>query len=204
MSNIKEILDFWFEGMDDSTTLDKNAMAVKKWFIKDPNLDVQIRDRFEEDLLLAKNKAYNDWEDSMQGRLALILLFDQFSRNIYRDNAKMFETDPLALHLSFVSVSEGRDQELQLLERIFLFMPFMHAEDLAMQQLGIDCYTRLVEDSKSKSPQNTQHFIYNLDYTKRHHAIIQKFSRFPHRNEILGRPSTKKEIEFLKLQGSRF
>lgn len=204
MDKITEILDFWFEGIDDKTPIHKGAAPFNKWYKKDEKFDQEIRQRFEGDLVKAKSGAYKSWEDSGPGRLALIILFDQFSRNMYRGTPKMFETDSLALDLTMRSIKDFRDQQLQIIDRVFLYMPLQHAENHAAQETSLKQFQSLIDESQLKTPHNTAYYEYTLDYAKQHHAIIGRFGRFPHRNSILGRPSTAEESDFLKKPGSGF
>ena len=204
MSDIDEILTFWFEGLNDRKLLDKNAPAVKKWFVKNEHFDREIRQQFEENLLKAVRGEYAPWKNSASGRLALVILFDQFSRNMYRGSPKMFAADGAALAVSLRSIEDGFDGKLQLIERIFLYMPLMHAEDLRVQELALKYFGRLVAESKEKSPKNTAYYEYSFSFARQHHEIIKEFGRFPHRNNILGRVSTPQESEFLKRPGSSF
>ena len=204
MDKIKAILDFWFEAIDDETPINKNAFPFKKWFVKDRKFDQLIREKFEKDLEAAHEGSFQSWENSPQGSLALILLFDQFSRNLTRDSPRAFACDPLALKLAQEMVKEGRDKELPFIYRVFVYMPFMHAENLEIQNLGVKCFEELVTDSKKMIPQNTPYFEYNLSYARRHRDIIKQFSRFPHRNALLKRSSTREEISFLQKMNFSF
>ena len=116
MDNSREILDFWFEGLTDATAIDKKSPVVKKWFVKDKKFDDEICTKFESDLIQARRGEHRNWETSAQGRLALVILLDQFSRNTYRNTLKAFETDSLALDLTLRSIKEKIDQQLQLIE----------------------------------------------------------------------------------------
>jgi len=198
------ILEFWFNGLDDSGVIDKNFPAVRKWFAKDARIDSEIREKFESHLLKANRGEYQDWESSARGRLALIVLFDQFSRNMHRDSPKMFSSDSLALDLTLRSIKDKMDGQMQLIERLFLYMPLMHSEEIKMQRLSLECFENLVYASKEKSPCNTSYYEYSLDFAKRHQAIIGQFGRFPHRNAVLNRLSTPEELEFLTKSGSKF
>ena len=204
MNKIQEILDFWFEDLTDDKLLDRNSKAVKKWFMKDEKFDAEIRAKFGEDYDKARGGGHKNWEAAARGCLALVILLDQFSRNIFRDTPKAFETDSLALDLSFRSIREKRDAELLLVERIFLYMPLMHVEDRAVQKLSLQFFETLVHESRKKSPQNTPYYEYSFEFAKRHQAIIEKFGRFPHRNAILNRVSTPEETAFLEKPGSKF
>ena len=199
-----DILAFWFEGIDDSTPIDKGKRPFKKWFTKDAALDQEIRERFEDDLNNARAGKYRKWEQSPPGALALVLLYDQFTRNMYRDTPGMYRTDVLAHELTLQLTSGQKERTLSLIERVFVYMPLMHAEDIKSQHLSAQYFRELAEESRDKSPGNTHYYNYSLDYANRHRAIIERFGRFPRRNKILGRTSTPEEIEFLKKPGSGF
>ncbi|MBI3617487.1 MAG: DUF924 domain-containing protein [Candidatus Omnitrophica bacterium] len=204
MDRIQAILQFWFEGVDDSTPVDKGKRPFSKWFRADKALDQDIRERFESDLNNALTGEYQDLEKSPQGSLALVLLYDQFTRNMHRDTPKMYMADALARELALQLTSGQKERTLSLIERVFIYMPLMHAEDLESQKLSVQCFAGLVEESKKKNPDNTHYYRYSLDYANRHRAIIERFGRFPHRDKILGRASTPEEVEFLKKPGSGF
>ena len=203
-SRIHDIIQFWFEGVDDQTKINNQKSPFNKWFSGKKDFDDQIRARFEEDLSNASNGRFKDWEAGAKGCLSLILLFDQFSRNIYRSTPKMYATDLLALKISLKSIQEKFDQRLLLIERVFIYMPLMHSEDILLQEESIRQFEALVVDSKAKSPYNTHYFENNLLYARRHYEFIKWFGRFPHRNVLLNRPSTNEELEFLKQKGSSF
>jgi len=204
MNKITEILNFWFEGLDDTKPLDKNSPAVQKWFKKDSQFDRSIQDRFEDDLKKASQSECKSWEDAVKGRLALILLFDQFPRNMYRETPKMFACDAVALDLTLRTIHEKMDTQLQLVERLFLYMPLQHAEDIQIQKMSLKHFGNLVAQSKEKCPFNTPYYEFTFHYAQRHHDVIQQFGHFPHRNRILNRTSTNEEIEFLKKPGTSF
>ena len=135
----------------------------------------------------AKNDQLDDWCDTSQGRLALIIVLDQFSRNIYRDTPGAFEADAKALQLTVDGIRDGADENLSLEQRSFFYMPLRHAEDLAMQELGL-MKTRELNDAG-----------YGTDkYALNHMELIERFGRFPHRNAVLGRRNTPEENEYLK------
>ena len=204
MNRIQAILQFWFEGVDDSTPIDKGKRPFSKWFRADKALDQEIQERFESDLNNALTGKYQDLEKSPQGSLALALLYDQFTRNMYRDTPKMYMADARAWKLALRLTSGQKEHTLYLVERVFIYMPLMHVEDIQAQRLSVQYFAELVEESKNKNPGNTHYYNYSLDYANRHRAIIERFGRFPHRNKILGRASTPEEIEFLKKPGSGF
>lgn len=200
----KDILTFWFSFLTDATPIDKKLPPAKLWFNGGRAFDEEIRQKFLRDYLMARAGEYKEWEATARGRLALILIFDQFSRSMFRGTPQAFETDAQALELAQRSVKDGKDKELTCIERVFVYMPFMHAESLDIQELGIKSFFALIEESKTKSPHNTAYFQYNLNYAKQHRDIIARFGRFPHRNAVLDRASTALEEAFLKTPGSSF
>jgi len=187
MKRIPEILDFWFEGVDDSVRADKSVNPFRKWFNSTPALDAEMKLRFEADLLKAAGGEYQDWETSPEGALALILLFDQFSRNIYRNTLKMYAFDGLAQELAQKVLEKGWDQKLPLIRRMFIYMPFHHAEDPAMQSISVECFQKLVGESERLYPESTPYHQYNLQYAQKHKVVLEKDGRFVHRDKILNR-----------------
>ncbi len=178
---ITDILDFWFDT--------QNQLL---WFEKSESLDAAIRERFAHTCEQAATGVLDHWQQTPEGALALIILLDQFPRNLYRDCARTFATDGNALAIAKTVVAKGLDYKLaSMLFRKFIYMPYMHSEDLEVQEAGI----RLFEKSGD---------TYSRDYAILHRDIIVRFGRFPHRNDILERESTDEEIEFLKEPGSSF
>jgi len=184
---VRSILDFWFEGINDSTAINIKNDPFKKWFVEDAKVDQAIRQQFEGNLLKAAEGKYKDWEGTSQGRLALIILFDQFSRNIYRDTEQMYAYDALALELALRTIDQGKDQELMLIERAFLYLPLMHFEDVTLQQLSVENFTKLVEEARAKNADNIHYYEYSLKHAKEHHDTVAEHGRFPHRDGILNR-----------------
>lgn len=176
----KEILDFWFHELD-----------PKMWWKKSPDLDNRIKTQFGDLHNKAAKSELFDWRNTAQGSLAEVILLDQFSRNIYRNKPQSFTFDPLALALAQTAIEKGFDKALSQAEKSFLYMPFMHSESAAIHEQAVELYTALGEPG-------------SLDFELKHKAIIDAFGRYPHRNEILGRPSTALEIEFLKQKNSSF
>jgi uncharacterized protein (DUF924 family) len=177
-----EILTFWFDEIDHS-----------RWYKKDPAFDRTLAERFGARLEAAKRGELEAWHETARGTLALIILLDQFSRNIYRDTPASFEADDLALALTLRGMDADFDKELPLEQRSFFYMPLMHAEDLAIQRLCLEKMQQLARAG------------YGGDkYALAHMALISKYGRFPHRNRILGRKSTPEEEEYLKDPRSGF
>ena len=204
MFDFDKILSFWFAGVTDATIIDKNALPFRNWFAKSEKFDREIQEKFEFDLLKARRGEYQNWESSVKGRLALVILFDQFSRNMYRNTPKMFENDALALALTLRTIQEGWDVQLQLIERVFIYLPLMHSEDLKVQKMSVEHFDNVVVQAKERFPKNVSYFENNFFYAKKYCAIIAKFGRFPHRNAVLGRASSSQELEFLQKPGSGF
>ncbi len=175
-----EILNFWF-----------NELTPKQWFIKDTTLDTLIKQRFEDIHRQAKTCELSQWRQSPDGRLAEIIVLDQFSRNIYRDHALAFACDNLALALGQEAVHSGADQHIEVNRRSFLYMPYMHSESRIIHSAAVQLFS--IKGLES-----------SLDFELKHKQIIDRFGRFPHRNLILNRSSTHEEIEFLKQPGSSF
>ena len=178
MTDSKTVLDFWFV-----------ELHPKQHWIKDPKLDDKIKTRFERTLIQARACELFEWRKNLKGRLVEIIVLKQFSRNIYRGLPKSFIADPLALTLQ-EAVACSHD-ELEPLEKAFLYMPFMHSESLLIQDQSVRLFEKLGNQN-------------NLDYAIKHREVVQRFGRFPHRNSILGRPSTVEETEFLTQPGSSF
>ena len=186
------VLDFWFLAPDNPG----HGQSRAEWFRKDDAFDAQIRERFGALIDTAIDGGLRDWAATPRGALAQILLLDQFTRNVYRDTPRAFAGDPQALELAIALTQDGQDQELEPTLRAFVYMPFEHAEDLAMQARAVELFQLLT--------QSREGFESMLDYAQRHQEVIARFGRFPHRNAILGRDSTPEELAFLQQPGSRF
>lgn len=173
-----EVLRFWF---------DEHS---KDWFVKKPDLDAEIRRRFHALYLEAATGRLQDWLDDARECLALVILLDQFARNMFRGEAQAFATDARARAAARVILDHGWDKAMTQAEQLFAYLPFEHSESLEDQDLSCE----LMKDFGAEQRR----------YAERHREIIARFGRFPHRNGILGRESTAAEIEFLKLPGSGF
>ena len=195
---IEEILRYWFGDLPDALAFPDKG---KIWFRGGEAVDQEIRKRFGQNVKRASRGGLDHWTDSPRGRLALIILLDQFSRNVYRDTPQAFAQDQKALQLALSGIEKGEDKELKPVEQSFFYMPLQHSEDLAIQKQSVKTYTELAECV----PPAIEFPMRNvLDYAVRHLKIIERFGRFPHRNKILGRESTPEETEFLKTPGSSF
>lgn len=176
----QDILKFWFEDIDQS-----------KWWVKDIDFDKTIIEKFSSIHTAAKQGELYKWRETAKGRLAEIIVLDQFSRNMFRDSALAFVYDPIALVLAQEALTIGAAKELTPSETMFLYLPFMHSESLKIHEYAVELYTNAgLKDA--------------LDFELKHKVIIEQFGRYPHRNKALGRTSTPAEIEFLKQPNSSF
>jgi uncharacterized protein (DUF924 family) len=198
---IDKILNFWFGNLKDNEIPSEECRRI--WWIKDDENDKKIKDYFENDLALAIKGESEAWELTPRGTLALILLLDQFSRNIYRDTRRAFSQDQKAIEISISGIEKGFDTKLHPAQRIFFYMPLIHSEDIGMQEKSIECYLNLKELVLTPPPLANM-VSGSCDFAKRHYAIIKRFGRYPHRNRILGRESTPEEVKFLSEPGSSF
>jgi len=178
-----QVVDFWFR-----------ELTPEQWFRSGgPKLDVMVRERFGALLEKARAGELDGWASSPRGRLALILVLDQFSRHIHRGTPDAFAADPKAQKLCREGIAAGMDKPLTFSERHFFYMPLMHSEDPAVQAMSLDCYKNLAEET-----------AVILDAATAHSDIVERYGRFPHRNAILGRSSTTEEEEFLASEENRF
>ncbi|CAN5338584.1 DUF924 family protein [soil metagenome] len=190
----QDVLDFWF-GAPDSIDFGKPRKA---WFRKSPAFDDEIRQRFGElhRAFVAEPLLDIDpsWIATAERIVATIVVLDQFSRNLARHTPRAYALDRRALSSADELVASGRDRELPLVMRQFVYLPFEHCEDLQIQQRSLRLFERLALDGLDEP----------LEFARRHRDVIERFGRFPHRNAVLGRPSTADEVEFLARPGSRF
>lgn len=187
MNRAEEVLRFWFG--------EPAGAPRKAWFEKDPVFDAGIRARFLDLHAAAARGTLASWNETPAEALALIVLTDQFPRNMYRGTAAAFATDPVALTSARRVVASGWDPRMLPVERIFVYLPFEHSESLADQERSLELFKPLEAIPESSD---------NWSYAVRHWEIVKRFGRFPHRNAALGRPSTAEETEFLKQPGSGF
>lgn len=170
----KKVINFWFE-----------ELTNKDWFKKSEEIDHRISKLFSKTLAAAKVGELAHWRKDALGRLAEIIVLDQFSRNIFRDDARAFEADPLALVLSQEMIAHALDKELNASQQSFCYMPFMHSESALIHKQALELFDRPGLEN-------------NLKFEQAHKKIIDLFGRYPHRNEVLGRESSREELEYLK------
>lgn len=188
-----EVLEFWFG--DDPIAVPE--AISRRWFRADPAFDAEIRQRFAALREQAIRGELKGWEKEPRSRLALIILVDQFSRNLFRNDPHAFEHDPLAQRWCLDGLALGHDRGLAPNERMFFYLPLEHGESLELQDRCCELFADVV---KTAGPE----FDEIRRYAEKHRDIIRRFGRFPHRNQALGRRSTPEELEFLKQPGSRF
>jgi uncharacterized protein (DUF924 family) len=201
----QDILFFWFGPRP--YTAARVLQHSRLWFGEPdapeltPQTDELIRERYGELALAAEQGRLTFWESSPRRRLALILLLDQFSRNIYRGGAHAYAQDLKALSLTVSGMQIGADATLDPLERLFFYMPLMHAESLDVQEESLAAFRRLVEESPADLRRTFQD---SLESAVRHRDVIEQFGRFPQRNQVLRRESTPEELEWLEFDGAKF
>jgi uncharacterized protein (DUF924 family) len=177
------VLAFWFDPAN-----------RENWFAADPAFDAALRTRFGETFQLAAEGKLAHWAETPQGWLALLIVLDQFSRNLHRDHPQAWAQDLHAQRLALSGIEEGFDRQLPPIQRVFAYMPLEHAEDIGLQRRCTALFERLCDRLPAEE---RDHYTGFLDYARRHEAVIARFGRFPHRNALLGRPNTAAEEAYL-------
>lgn len=188
----QQVLDFWFGAADDP----ERDRPRRQWFVKDPAFDAVIRARFGVLIDRALAGELARWATTTAGALAQILVLDQFTRNVFRDDARAFAGDARALAAAKALVASGADRMLPGVQRQFAYLPFEHAEDITAQRESLRLFAQLEREAPEVGEL--------LPWAQRHHDIVARFGRFPHRNAALGRTGTAEEIGFLQQPGSSF
>jgi uncharacterized protein (DUF924 family) len=182
------VIEYWIGASDPQTF--KNQ--TRRWYIASADTDQFIEATFGDTLRAAEAHKLDPWKNSPTGCLALVILLDQFSRNLYRGTPKAYQNDPLALQIARQLISSGT--QLSIPARIVAYHPLHHAEDLAMQEMAVDLFSRLVREADKEWQEQLEA---QLRSAKGHRDVIQRFSRFPHRNQVLGRESSAEELGFI-------
>jgi len=182
-----DVLSFWF------------SLEQTRWFKRDAAFDAELRDRFGATHEAAVAGRLDDWATTPRGALALVIVLDQFSRNLFRDDARAFAADPRALSLARELVRTRAIDTFAPIERMFVLLPFEHSEDIARQREAVAEFEAIA----AAAPDDKMVTV-GLEFAKKHAAVIERFGRFPHRNAVLGRASTPEEVAFLAQPGSRF
>lgn len=190
MITARDVLDFWFA--------EENAAH---WFAADDAFDARIEARFGEATRAAAQGELDAWAETADGWLALLILLDQFSRNLYRGDARAWAQDDKAQPLALSGIAQGLDRQLPPLQRLFAYLPLEHAEDMPLQQQSVSLFEQLCVDAPAEQRSRFELFV---DYARRHREVIERFGRFPHRNDVLGRASTPDELSYLAQPGAGF
>jgi uncharacterized protein (DUF924 family) len=194
------VLDFWFGPLDAHGQA--NAEHARRWFAKDEAFDHEVGERFSESYAAIAAARHEGWLEQPRGRLAYVIVLDQFSRNMFRGSPRAFDRDAQALAAAADGVARAHDRPLTLDERAFLYMPFMHSEALSMQDRSVALFSALA--AEAAPPEQRDRLAAALKYAIAHREIIARFGRFPHRNKVLQRTTTRAEMEFLQQPGSDF
>lgn len=192
----EDVLSFWF-GPPGTPPL----AHAKKWFSRDDAFDAEIRARFGDAIHAASRGQLESWRASPRGRLAFVILCDQLSRNAFRGTARAFAQDALAVETTERALEAGDFDDLSSVERQFLLMPLMHAEDRARQRRCVELFEHIAAEAEPDMKDNAENA---LKFARLHAGIVERFGRFPHRNAILGRATTPEEAEALKDPKSSF
>jgi uncharacterized protein (DUF924 family) len=198
MDSLEDLLTYWFPE-DDVFDADQETFGrqMRWWFQGGPEIDTEITERFGGVLEQARRGELDSWAETRRGRLALIVVLDQFSRNVYRGSSLSYAQDEKALELAVEDIDTGMDRELGPMEQTFFWMPLAHSEDLALQDRGI----RHQEERAAKAPPQLRAMAaFGISQARAARDVIARFGRHPHRNEILGRTSTPGELEYLRTE----
>lgn len=190
LSTPELVLDFWFD-----------PAVQPRWFGPTATFDGILRERFGRTLEAARRGELDAWADTPQGWLALLIVRDQFSRNLYRNDARAWSDDPAVQKLALDGIARGFDHALPPLQRVFAYMPLEHAEDRILQDRCLQLFEQWLADAPPEEQPDLRQF---LDYARKHHDVIERFGRFPHRNAILGRVDTPAERAYLASPGAGF
>ena len=199
VATIQDILGYWFGEFNEHGTTVENKGSL--WWGGGAELDREIRERFGETVEAAGRGELNHWAETAEGRLALVILLDQFTRNVYRKTAKAFSFDPLARSLVLEGLANGHDKELHCIQRVFFYMPLEHSEEMVHQEQCVEVFEALLQEVVEEVKPVFQDY---LNFAYRHKAIIDRFGRYPHRNNVLARESTQEELEYLGGGGDTF
>ena len=193
------VLQFWFGDVDELGRSD--VKHSRRWFMKDETFDREIAQTFGQTYADVRGGLREAWLDDPRGRVAYVIVLDQFPRNMFRGTARMFEGDRQALAAAVEGVARHDDDGLNVNERSFLYMPYMHSEDIDMQERSVSLFKDLVETAPSEL---RAAMLSAVQYAEKHRDIIARYGRFPHRNTVLGRQSRPEELAFIAEPGSGF
>lgn len=190
LKSARDILDFWFD-----------PEHAAHWFAADAKFDETIRENFGTEVEAATQGRLDDWASEAEGWLALLILLDQFPRNLYRTDARAWAADVKAKRVALSGLAEAFDRELPSLQRVFAYLPLEHAEDIGLQEQSVAFFEALHAQVAADQRDRFGGF---LDYARSHGEVIARFGRFPHRNAVLDRSSTADELAYLVQPGAGF
>jgi uncharacterized protein (DUF924 family) len=199
VADAEEVLDFWFA--DAATGPEAIGRRNRIWFLGGAPFDRECDQRFGAALAAAAGGELDHWMESPRGRLALIVLLDQFSRNVYRGTAAAYRQDGRALAACREGIEQGHDRQLSPIERSFFYLPMEHAEDRGVQALSVQHFEALALEAPEEL---REQLLANAGYARQHRDIVERFGRFPHRNAVLGRECTAEENAYLTDDAPRF
>jgi len=199
-----QVLDYWFGSWDDSVPLPDDDAEKRRWWSGLPAVDAEIREGFGALHAEVAGGAHPDWEETPRGLLASVVTLDQFSRCLHRGSSRAFAFDAAARRLTSLALQRAWDRDMALIERAFLYMPLMHAEDRASQRRALMLFTSLAEEAEEVGLVRADYYRGVVRFAVEHKEIIDRFGRYPHRNFPLERTSTPEEMEFIDAEGSAF
>lgn len=198
LKKIEEILNFWFGEINNGLSDDSKKQI---WYLANAETDKLISEKFGAVFDDATGQKLVSWQQSARSSLALVIILDQFSRNIHRGSNKAFASDSLALSYCLEGLELGFDQQMQLIEKVFYYHPLMHAESLEHQQRCVSLFETLLSECNEENRSYVQN---SLTFAYEHRDIVAEFGRFPHRNKVLNRTSTQSELDFLARDARRY
>ncbi len=196
--HIETVLTYWFGDPDPAADIQPR---MQQWFGGGSDVDDEIRDRFGDLVARARAGQLDEWRQSAAGTLALVILLDQFSRNVHRGDGASWACDPACQRITLTALALGIDAEVGVVQRGFLYLPLEHAEDRLLQQASVRCFARLLSGAPAHHRRTATML---LDYAIKHKAVVDRFGRFPHRNAPIGRQSTDEERAFVEEHGAGF
>ena len=197
MSRAEEIVSWWFEGGDDAHPIGPGSPCYQRWFRGGPAVDAQVAKRFTADVLAARAGALDGWRGHARSELALILLLDQFPRHLWRGRPEAFDSDPAAFAVARDAISAGRDEQLALIERIFVYLPLQHSERIEDHAQAFERFRALERDARARGAAVLPFCTGAIGEQQEHFDTLQRFGRYPYRNAALGRSSTPEEQAYL-------
>jgi uncharacterized protein (DUF924 family) len=193
-----EVLSWWFGNWDDTRPLQDDDPNLRRWWREDPSVDHEARERFSQLHAEVADGTHDSWEEHAKGALAKVIVLDQLSRRLFRGSARAFRWDVTARGVTQRALERALDRELRPIERVFLYLPLMHAEDRATHRRALALYSDLAEETEEAGLLRADYYRQVVGLEIRHKAVIDRFGRYPHRNFALERTSTPEELAFLK------